>query len=587
MNGLSFGQRKFRSIFLASSLEMVIGVILSLSDSAITGNIVGLAGLAGLNIVMPLMTFSIFTGGVVASGCTIVYSRALGAFRKKEASEILGTAILTSLLLGIFLMLCAQIYLPAYFRLIGISGEIYACARAYLFFFSVCLMISPLKDLLGNLVLVDGGEKLGAAASIADSAGNIVFSIPLAFRMGMMGIGLGTLISNCLSILIMLIHVFRHRSSLHIGIFFSPGHFREILRNGVNSNTMFLYLAVLSLICNQIINSWFGQEYLPVLSVLYAMIELNVLLECAGEAISPLIGAYLGEQNTPAIRGLTGYAVKTNLKIALLLSALLLTGAPFIPHIFDLDSEPVLYEICVRGIRFYALSCIPMSFLALYDTYWICVGHQPFSMFSNFLKYFGMAAILTPLFCRLAGADGFWIGFGLAPLLALCVVWLLGRRIYGRDRFPLLLDDDPDVADFSLILEEKEIVRIRQEAKAFLDLRNVSESVINRTMLSIEDLFLLIRDKNPGEKIYGECCLKAAGKSVTMVFWDSGDIDDLTASDQPDGLTVSDLPDTDMRSHTVASLMRYTKEKTYLKELGFNRTLLVISDSTGRAEETI
>lgn len=575
MRGRSFGQRKFISILLASSLEMVIGVILSVSDTAITGNIIGLDGLAGLNLVMPLMTFSIFVGGVIAGGCTVVYSHALGAFRKQEAAEILGAALLASLALGVLLMLCAQIYLPAYVQLIGVSEEVYAKAREYLFFFSACLLISPVKDLLGSLVFTDGGEKLGAAASIVDSVGNIAFSIPLAFKMGMMGIGLGTLLSNILSLLIMLIHCFMPYSSLRVRFTFSPKHLPAFLRNGINSNMMFLYLAILGMMCNQIIHRLFSPDYLPVLTVLYALIELNILLECAGSALAPLVGAYLEEHNVPAIRGLTIYAVKTNLLIALMLSALLLLGAPLIPHFFDIDSDPVLYAACVRGVRIYALSCLPMSVLALYDTYWLCIGRQLLSFFSNFLKYFGMAALLTPIFCRLAGVDGFWIGFGLAPLPALGIIWLLGRQRFGREHFPLLLEDDPDVADYSLILEEKEIYKMRQAAKQFLDVRGISDSVLNRTLISIEDLLLLVRDKNPGRTVFGECCIRTGNGNVTMVLWDSGDIIDFTAP----GMEV-----TDMRSHMVASLMRYTKEKNYLKELGFNRVQLVITDSDGIGE---
>ncbi|MBR6377440.1 MAG: hypothetical protein IKS05_06730, partial [Oscillospiraceae bacterium] len=51
------------------------------------------------------------------------------------------------------------------------------------------------------------------------------------------------------------------------------------------------------------------------------------------------------------------------------------------------------------------------------------------------------------------------LGAKLAPLPALGIIWLLGRQRFGREHFPLLLEDDPDVADYSLILEEKEIYK--------------------------------------------------------------------------------------------------------------------------------
>ena len=50
----SLGRRKFNAILLASILEMVVGVLMSLIDTAVTGHVIGTIGLSAMNMVAPI-----------------------------------------------------------------------------------------------------------------------------------------------------------------------------------------------------------------------------------------------------------------------------------------------------------------------------------------------------------------------------------------------------------------------------------------------------------------------------------------------------------------------------------------------------
>ena len=45
MNNRTLGIRKFDRILMASAIEMIVGIVIELIDSAVTGHIVGMAGL--------------------------------------------------------------------------------------------------------------------------------------------------------------------------------------------------------------------------------------------------------------------------------------------------------------------------------------------------------------------------------------------------------------------------------------------------------------------------------------------------------------------------------------------------------------
>ena len=69
------GIRKFDSILLASSLEMIVGILLSLTDTAVMGHIVGLSGLSAMNVIAPVLGFTVFTENLFSVGTSMLYAR--------------------------------------------------------------------------------------------------------------------------------------------------------------------------------------------------------------------------------------------------------------------------------------------------------------------------------------------------------------------------------------------------------------------------------------------------------------------------------------------------------------------------------
>ena len=59
----TLGIRKFDSILLASALEMIVGVLISISDTAITGHVIGMKGLSAMNAISPLLGLYDLHGG--------------------------------------------------------------------------------------------------------------------------------------------------------------------------------------------------------------------------------------------------------------------------------------------------------------------------------------------------------------------------------------------------------------------------------------------------------------------------------------------------------------------------------------------
>jgi hypothetical protein len=86
---------------------------------------------------------------------------------------------------------------------------------------------------------------------------------------------------------------------------------------GWNDSAMFFVLPFLFYVITRLMIACWGESYLPVLSVLYAVIEMTSVFESTGEAMRPILPIYIGDKNVPAVLGLTKHSRTVNLILAL------------------------------------------------------------------------------------------------------------------------------------------------------------------------------------------------------------------------------------------------------------------------------
>ena len=131
----------------------------------------------------------------------------------------------------------------------------------------------------------------------------------------------------------------------------------------------------------------------------------------------------------------------------------------------------------------------------------------------------------------------------------------------GRHGFPLLLprQREAKIMMFDLVLTEEDIVRTSKSVAAALP-----DEIAQRAALMVEEVFMTVRERNPGRKrILGEVTLDL-NDGVVMTLRDDGVIFDITDADAK----VSSL-----RTYLVASVMRQQQGRLNMVTAGFNRNV--------------
>ena len=568
MKKATFLSKKYYSMLLGGTLTAVLTSAVAMSDMMIAGAFIGEAAVTGVNLVLPIYSVSNFFVWMFSIGVPIIYSNAMGAFQKEEADRIFGTGILLSVISGIILFLVLVFGGDFFLEHLHPGEEAMFHAKEYLFWIKYAILFLTLNSLMSGMVFADGGERISTVSNLAEGVGNVVLSMLLCRVMGTRGIGLGTFISTVLCLVLLIPHFLSPRNSLRLNFDFSFPVVREIVRFGIVDASNYLFMGLFVLGMTHFVTGVFGPEALIFVTVATLIKEAQLLFDGTGEAITPIVEVYLGEETYPGIRKIWDLALKTTFFESAILTVVILAAAPSIIRLLGIESAE-FFDISVLGLRMMAVTLFFTCRMYLDSSYYILVDKIPLGILVCAFRDVLFPLPMAVLGGMAGGTVGMFAGLMIAPVLAYyCSVLYVSLR-YGKKNYVLFLADKDEskswLYEFEVVPEQ--IVMLRDEIGEKLRKCGYSAGTVNRTMLLFEELFMLIYDHNPGRKVLAECSVEL-GDKVRLIAKDDGNMLDLTDTD----LEVSSL-----RSYIVSTLVgNLTEKRVRFVTLSFNRNALEI-----------
>ena len=568
----TFLSRKFFSLLLSSSVGLLIITVLTLSDSVIAGVMLGEEAVAAICLVTPAYSLAAFFGCLISLGVPIIYNRSMGEFDKEKADRSFSFGLLMSVATG--LILCAVFMLigDAYLRFYEPSTIVFDAAKDYFFWYKFTFLLLPLSTLMREMVLADGDETLSMVSGVAQIVGNIVCSIVFAKFIGIAGIGLGSFVGTSAAVLVSFAHVFRKGNSLKLGFCFSFKWLVDVTKNSAIDASTYLFLACFIAAMNRFITFVYGPEMLVLGAVILFVKELQLLFDGVGGAFAPLMNIYLGEESYDAVKKCYCLSQKTAVVEGVVLTLLMFLVAPFIVKLYDI-SDPVAYSYAVGGVRIEVLGLVFVSLLYMLSSYYLLIDRIKLGVMMCALRD---VLVVTPLCVILGyffGIYGMFAGVAISPAVAYVISVLYIRLRYGKDNYPLLLSEKLKAFKhefYEFKLDPKSIVGTQQQVEKYLNENGVNGKIVSRVKLLIEDLYMLIYEKNGVNKaVYAECTVIVRDTGVQVITKDDGVLFDLSSDDVVAGSIVEFM---------VSGYMEKLKDnKKYLTTMSYNRNTFRIN----------
>ncbi len=565
----TFISSKYYSLLLSGTFLMMLAAAIGVVDTLIAGVILGEYAVDGICLVLPIYSFANFVSVIFSYGVPVRYASKMGALKKDEANKCFGVGLTISVFIGILLFLLIHIGGDAYLKTYHSNERVYTCAREYLFWMKYVVLILPFNELIDGMLFADGDEKLNLEAHIVQGLAKIFLSVVLCRNIGVKGPAIASFISYIISILISCIHFFRPSNTLRPNAAFSLPVVLDILKFGVVDGSTHLFVSLFNVAVNFFVIKRFGFEMLILVSVIALVKEGQILFDGIGEAVTPLICTYLGEENYHGAREGLKLADKSILAESILLTVLVTAGAPFIVSLLGIESQTA-FAYAVFGLRILSLTMVFTCRLFLDSSYYVLADKISLGVFASFLRDLFPVLPLAVTGGLLGGVYGMFIGLMAGPPLGYLLSRLYIKYRYGSENYPLFIADAEKRKKVKLfefqVLPDK-IVRVRDEIGEAMKANGCPPRQIGQTMLLFEELFMLIYDNNPGRVILAEC-MAEIGETVRLVTKDDGKIIDLAGEDQPI---------TSLRSYVLSDLLdAYNIKGVHYLTLSFNRNILEI-----------
>ena len=562
--------KKFFTMLLGGTLTMMVVSVLLMSDSVIAGTIIGSDAVAGITLVTPIYSLAAFFGSVFSLGVPIVYSTEMGKFNKQGADQAFGFGLLASMVIGVLLLGLTSIFGESYLESMAPLPEVLAQAQGYLFWMRFTMLLLPIQMLIAAVVYSDGDETLSTVANMVQGIGNIGASILLSRTMGIKGIGLASFLFNVIALLILLGHFLKKSNSLRWNLYYSGKLLKSVVRYSIIDSSSYLFLAALTAVLNAFVGAQFGARYLILVSVVALCRELQLVFDGIGEAITPILSVYVGEESKSGIRSIYRLANKTAIVEGVVVTLLLIICAPLIPRVLDIN-DPELVTGVVAGIRILSLGSAFVSLLYLLTSYYLVIEKIALGLIVCGLRDVLLSATLAVLLGMVLGINGMFMGLAAAPALAYMFLIIYLTRRYGREDFPLLLSELPDNVQsylFDLYTEPEQIIGLQKKVEALLVENGIDYRTVGKVKLLIEELYMLIREKNGDKGILSECSVMLRPEGVQIITKDDGVLFDISEDD----VTVTSL----ISLAVSAYMEKLGQNRRHLTTMSFNRSSFLV-----------
>lgn len=557
--------KKYSQLLFSTTISAVMPFIIFSVNLLIGDFYFQLEGVEAIEITEPIFKIILFFSTLVTVGPSICYSHKMGDFEPERAKEFVSQGIVMSVITGLFLGCSLHLLSSVFFSIYNLEEEVLILAETHYKWLAVNSFIFPISFLIGQIVFTDGDARIASISFAARIVLNAVLSAFLCRKFGISGIGMGMFVSTLIFIAICLIHYFDKNSKFTFKRYFS---FEDILMmlkfSAVNSFSL-LFSALTIFFLNTIVARNYSSDYIVLLSVVVLVIECTEAFEGNPLAAEPLFGAYLGEENLAGIKMLFKRTVIIAVIEGIILSAFFYVFVDDLCVYYKI-TDKIIFDDTVFCIRSYSCALVLSSLIYFFASYYVCVEHLKTGFSIKTMKVLLLPVLLAYFVVQKSGIRYLGICFAVSDAVTmLFIVFWSGavfKSIYGvKDRhIPIFFE--------MLQISVETITDLRDRAGQFLFSVKKDEKLVKKAMFLIEEMLILILEKNKGQKIHVEFAM-LCNDDVKIIVKDDGNLFKLAESD---------LEVTSLGAFVVSQFMNNQKQKRYLKTVNYNRNAIIISD---------
>lgn len=430
-----FTARSLLAFVLPMVLINLVGIIYSLVDGLFISHFVDAAALGCTTLVLPPLNLATGIASMLSIGGNAYVAQMLGQGRRDEARAAFSFLCAFQFVLGVLLAIGFLALETPLFRLLGVSPALRNSCHQYFLPLCLGLPLSMLSTAGGVFIVTAGVPQLGMWAMLAGGLANVAANALLMgpLHMGVLGAGIGTLISNALPAIVGIVYFCTSRGDLRLTRFRWQGRLLwNSLVNGTSTMIMQLGNSLITLLFNRIIVAQAGAAGIAALSiVLYVQPIIPCLFSGYLYGVSPIFSYNFGARDASQIRWLYRITMRMTAVTAILTFAIsFLFARPLVGLFADPATE--IGGLAVRCLRIYVLCIFPNAYNMTAGQLLPAFGKGKSASLITLSRKIVLIVLYLALLTPFMGLDGTMLATAAAELTCLpLTIWLMRR--YGRE----------------------------------------------------------------------------------------------------------------------------------------------------------
>lgn len=376
-------------------LSGVLQLLFNAADIVVVGQYVGSSALAAVGSTGSLINLLVNLLIGLSVGANVMVARYYGARQEQKVSQTVHTAIFLSLVSGLVMIAVGGVLAGPLLSLMGTPDTVLEQATVYVRIYFAGMPVIMLYNFGSAILRAVGDTKRPMyfliIAGIANVLMNLLFVI--VFRMGVAGVALATVLSQCISAVLVLLCLMRTDGCIKLTLKKLKIHKEPLLgmiKIGLPAGLQGSIFSISNVLIQSSVNS-FGDLAMAG-NAAAANIEgfiytcMNALYQAAVSFTSQNYGG--GQYRR--IRKIMGSCVLIVSAVGFILGGLALLGAPLLLSIYSGDPQVIQY-----GIMRMEIICLTYFTCGMMDVMVGCLR--------------GLGYSIMPMIVSLAGACGFRI----------------------------------------------------------------------------------------------------------------------------------------------------------------------------------
>lgn len=375
------GRAPIPKALLALGLPTMIGMLINALYNLVDTYFVGALGtneMGAVTVAFPLGQIVVGLGLLFGNGAAAYLSRLLGRGDKDTANKVVSTALYSSVLTGVIVILGVLIFLKPILKQIGAIDSVMPYAITYTSIYIAFSIFNVFNVTMNNIVSSEGAAKTAMCALMVGAILNVILDPIFIYvlKFGVAGAAIATAISQIVSTLIYLYYIIQKKSVFNFRIkecCFTKEIMSEILKIGIPT-MVFQLLTSLSISMMNGAAKEYGGSALAAMGPLTKIMSMGSLIVFGFlKGFQPIAGFSYGAKKFNRLQE----AIKTSILWSTIFCVIFGLGiALFSTNIMSLFTKGDMEMIRIGSIALRAsgLSFILFGFYTVYSFLFLVMG---------------------------------------------------------------------------------------------------------------------------------------------------------------------------------------------------------------------